>query len=44
VECASSNTHSLLSKLEYNGRFYYPASLHLLSLLAARDANLGCLE
>ena len=44
VECVSSNTPSSLSKLDYNGRFYYPASLHLLSLLAARDVNSGCLE
>jgi endoglucanase len=44
VECVSSNTRSSLSKLDYNGRFYYPASLHLLSLLAARDVNSGCLE
>jgi endoglucanase len=44
AECVKSNTHSSLSKLDYNGRFYYPASLHLLSLLAARDVNSGCLE
>jgi endoglucanase len=44
AECAKSNAHALLSKLDYNGQFYYPASLHLLSLLAARDANSGCLE
>jgi endoglucanase len=44
VECVSSNPHSSLSKLEYNGGFYYPASLHLLSLLAARDVNSDCLE
>jgi endoglucanase len=43
AECVNSSTHSSLSKLPYNGRFYYPASLHLLSLLAARDANSGCL-
>ena len=43
VECANSNTRSSLSKLPYNGRFYYPASLHLLSLVAAQDANSGCL-
>jgi endoglucanase len=43
AECANSNTHSSLSKLPYNGRFYYPASLHLLSLVAAQDANSGCL-
>jgi hypothetical protein len=39
-----SNSHASLSKLDYNGQFYYPASLHLLSLLAARDVNSGCLE
>jgi endoglucanase len=44
AECLNSNTHSSLSKLDYNGRFYYPASLHLLSLVAARDVNSGCLE
>jgi endoglucanase len=44
AECVNSNSHSSLSKLDYNGRFYYPASLHLLSLLAARGVNSGCLE
>jgi endoglucanase len=44
AQCVNSNTHSSLSKLDYVGRFYYPASLHLLSLLAARDVNSGCLE
>ena len=44
AECVRSNTHALLSKLDYNGQFYYPASLHLLSLLAARHVNSGCLE
>jgi len=44
AECVKSNTHASLSKLDYNGRFYYPASLHLLSLLAARDINSSCLE
>jgi endoglucanase len=44
AECVKSNSHASLSKLDYNGQFYYPASLHLLSLLAARDVNSGCLE
>jgi endoglucanase len=44
AECLNSNTHSSLSKLDYNGRFYDPASLHLLSLVAARDVNSRCLE
>jgi len=44
MECANSNPHASLNKLDYNGQFYYPASLHLLSLVAARDVNSGCLE
>ena len=44
AECVKSNAHALLSKLDYNGRFYYPASLHLPSLLATRDVNPGCVE
>ena len=42
--CVKSDTPASLSKLDYNGRFYYPASLHLLSLVAARDVNSACLE
>jgi endoglucanase len=44
VECAKSDAQPSLHTLNYNGQFYYPASLHLLSLVAARDLNLGCLE
>ena len=44
AECVKSNTHALLSKLDYNGQFYYPASLHLPSLLAARGVIQGALN
>ena len=42
ADCRNSSRLSTLRNLPYDGQFYYPASLHLLSLVAASDMAPAC--